>query len=86
METTIQKWGNSLAVRLPRHITRHLRLHEGSRVAVREQKTNVMIVPTPKSPKSKQYAIRRESQALLRAAEPSFNFWNNADDAVYDRL
>lgn len=86
METTIQKWGNSLAVRLPRHIVRSLRLHEGSKVAVREQKANVVIVPTPKAPKTKRRPVRQESWALLKATEPSFDFWNNADDAVYDRL
>ena len=24
--------------------------------------------------------------ALLKAAEPAFDFWNNPDDAVYDRF
>ena len=87
METAIKKWGNSLAVRLPRHITRNLRWHEGSKVAIRERKPNVMIVPAPKPQKvPRRDGVRRESWSLLKAAEPSFNFWDNADDAIYDRL
>ena len=43
METTIKKWGNSLAVRLPKHVVEKLKLREGSRVEVREQKKEVII-------------------------------------------
>ena len=49
METTIKKWGNSLAVRLPKHVVEKLKLHEGTRVEVREQKKEVIISPTPKA-------------------------------------
>lgn len=30
--------------------------------------------------------LRPSDLALLRAAEPSFAFWDNADDAAYDDL
>ena len=43
METTIQKWGNSLAVRLPRSITQQCSLHVGDRVAVRGVGSGVSI-------------------------------------------
>ncbi len=49
METTIQKWGNSLAVRLPKDIARNLNLREGSRVAVREQKKEIVVSPAAKT-------------------------------------
>jgi antitoxin MazE len=35
MTTTVQKWGNSLAVRLPKPMLDQLGLHEGSEVEVR---------------------------------------------------
>lgn len=47
METTIRKWGNSLAVRLPKQVVKKLSLHEGVRVAVREQEREVIITQTP---------------------------------------
>ena len=43
MPTTIQKWGNSLAVRLPKEIIRHLALKQGSGVLVRHDKDTIII-------------------------------------------
>jgi len=43
MNTRIQKWGNSLAVRIPSEICEVLRLKEGISVAL-ERKGNTMIV------------------------------------------
>ena len=35
MITTVQKWGNSLGVRIPKPLAEDTRLHEGSQVDVR---------------------------------------------------
>lgn len=43
METNIQKWGNSLGVRLPKSIADSQSLKEGSRVLVTETKTGIAI-------------------------------------------
>jgi len=43
METRIQKWGNSLAVRLPREIIKETKLREGSWVSVAKKKNNIVI-------------------------------------------
>ena len=43
MTTTIQKWGNSLAVRLPKEIIRQLALKQGSGVVVRHDKDAIII-------------------------------------------
>jgi len=43
METNIQKWGNSLGVRLPKHIALNQSLKAGSRVVVTETKTGIAI-------------------------------------------
>lgn len=43
METNIQKWGNSLGVRLPKSIAISQSLKEGSRVVVTETKTGIAI-------------------------------------------
>ena len=43
METSIQKWGNSLGVRLPKNIALNQSLKVGSRVVVTETKTGIAI-------------------------------------------
>jgi len=45
METSIQQWGNSLAVRLPRDLTRKLKLRAGSRVFVSPRAHSIVIKP-----------------------------------------
>ena len=52
METTIQKWGNSLAVRLPKAVTQKLALRPGTRVRVYEEKREVIISPARGGQKS----------------------------------
>jgi len=44
METTIQKWGNSLAVRLPRELAKKLKLREGSSVLVTEDDKRHIVI------------------------------------------
>lgn len=34
MDTTVQKWGNSLALRIPRSLAKDIHLHQGSVVGV----------------------------------------------------
>ena len=34
MDTTVQKWGNSLALRIPQSVAKGIRLHQGSVVDV----------------------------------------------------
>ena len=74
METTIQKWGNSLAVRLPKGVTTKLALREGSRVEVREGKEGILIQETPKE--------RRSLKELVRMIHPdqihSEELWGKA--------
>jgi antitoxin component of MazEF toxin-antitoxin module len=43
MTTKIQKWGNSLAVRIPKEMVRSLALKEGGNVLMREDKDTLVI-------------------------------------------
>ena len=43
METSIQKWGNSLGVRLPKQLAKKQSLKAGTKVLVTETKTGVAI-------------------------------------------
>ena len=43
MTTKVQKWGNSLAVRLPKAVTNRLNLRAGSGVAVDQHNDSIII-------------------------------------------
>lgn len=46
--TTIQKWGNSQAVRIPKSILEKVELKESDQVELRVQGGNVVIIPVRK--------------------------------------
>ena len=48
MYTTIQKWGNSQAVRLPKSILEMAKLTENDKVEIKVQDGNLVIVPVKK--------------------------------------
>lgn len=48
MDTTIQKWGNSFAVRLPKVVTQKLRVGVGTKVRVDVDKRRIIIQQVPK--------------------------------------
>lgn len=47
MEAHIQKWGNSLGLRIPMQLAKQLRLHAGSSVTI-EIEDDRIIIQTPK--------------------------------------
>lgn len=49
MTTKIQQWGNSLAVRLPKEVTRKFKLHKGSSVTIVQDTKNILIKPIHKN-------------------------------------
>ncbi len=48
MFTTIQKWGNSQAVRLPKAILEKASLKENDKVEIRVEEGNLLIIPVKK--------------------------------------
>ncbi|WP_018085569.1 AbrB/MazE/SpoVT family DNA-binding domain-containing protein [Desulfurispora thermophila] len=48
MYTTIQKWGNSQAIRLPKALLEMARLRENDRLEIRVQDGNLVLVPVRK--------------------------------------
>lgn len=48
MYTTIQKWGNSQAVRLPKAILEMVELRENDKVEIKVENGNLVIVPVKK--------------------------------------
>jgi antitoxin MazE len=47
MTTTIQKWGNSLALRIPSAMARQIRVGEGDSVQLRVDRDSLRVRPTP---------------------------------------
>ena len=45
MEGNIQKWGNSLGLRIPMQLAKQLKLHEGSLVAIEIELDRLIIQP-----------------------------------------
>ena len=48
MRTRIAKWGNSLALRLPKNLAEDIRLVEGATVDLRVEGDALMVVPARK--------------------------------------
>lgn len=48
MKTTIQKWGNSLGVRIPNYMAKDLLLENGSSVEIVEEENRIIIQPKTK--------------------------------------
>jgi len=47
MKTVVQKWGHSLALRIPKTMAEHIKVKEGAPVEITEDKGNLLIKPTP---------------------------------------
>ncbi len=58
MEQTLKKWGNSLALRLPKRIAEELNLKEGSKVDIKIEGGKIVIVP------------KKELKELLESIKP----------------
>lgn len=50
MTTRVQKWGNSLAVRIPSHIAEEMGIHQGSEIDMRVEDHVIKLVPKKKKP------------------------------------
>jgi antitoxin MazE len=48
MKTTIQKWGNSLAIRIPKNITKETKVSEGSNINIITENGKKILNPTTK--------------------------------------
>ncbi|MGG5255259.1 AbrB/MazE/SpoVT family DNA-binding domain-containing protein [Neobacillus sp. SM06] len=65
--TTIQKWGNSLAVRIPKEIAERVRMQQGSEIEIRVSANDEAITLTPKK-QQKKYSL----DELLAKCKPEY--------------
>lgn len=45
MQTVVQKWGNSLGIRIPSHYVKEFNLKNGASVEIMEKNGTIVIVP-----------------------------------------
>lgn len=48
--TKVQKWGNSLAVRIPSNIAEQLAIHQGAEMEISVENQKIILVPKKKKP------------------------------------
>lgn len=65
METTIQKWGNSLAVRIPKDIAERVEIQQGSEIEMKVVENEGTITLVPKK-QTKKYSL----EELLAQCKP----------------
>ena len=62
METVVQKWGNSLGIRIPGNLAKDLHLRDGEAVEISGERDRLIIQPTRKeSLKSKLKRVTGEN-------------------------
>jgi len=74
MYATIQKWGNSQAVRLPKAALVNARLKENDRVEIRVEDGNLLLVPVKKH-------ITLQERIAEYTAEYKCSEWETGDPA-----
>ncbi|WP_251032775.1 AbrB/MazE/SpoVT family DNA-binding domain-containing protein [Bacillus sp. ISL-7] len=65
MATTVQKWGNSLAIRIPKDVAERVEIHQGSEMEMRVVGNEGTITLVPKK-QSKKYSL----EELLAQCKP----------------
>ena len=64
MKTVVQKWGHSLALRIPKTMAEHIKVSEGAPVEIVEDKGNLLIKPTLARPSLKALLSRIKAENL----------------------
>ncbi len=54
MKTVVQKWGHSLALRIPKTMAEHIKVKEGAPVEIVENSGGLLIKPTGAKPSLKE--------------------------------
>ncbi len=57
MKTKVQKWGNSLAVRLPKHVSDQVTLYEGAEVDITAEGGDILVRPVKPHSYTLQYLL-----------------------------
>jgi antitoxin MazE len=64
MKTVVQKWGHSLALRIPKTMAEHIKVREGAPVEITEDRGNLLITPTLAKPSLKELLSKVKPENL----------------------
>ncbi|NPV02242.1 MAG: AbrB/MazE/SpoVT family DNA-binding domain-containing protein [Brevinematales bacterium] len=64
MKSAVQKWGNSLAVRIPANYAKDVRIQEGSAVEVTVEENRIVIIPETKGSRLEEMLSRIDENNL----------------------
>ena len=67
MDATVQKWGNSLALRIPKSLAENVDLHQGSVVELAVVKGEMVVKPKRKNKLSLRQLVQRITRKNLHA-------------------
>ena len=71
MDTTVQKWGNSLAVRIPRSLARDIHLHQGSVVDMALVAGKIVVKPR----RQRHYALAQLLRGVTKRNRHAVRDW-----------
>ncbi len=69
MKSKVQKWGNSLALRIPKSFAEEARVEDGSDIEITLKDRTLVVVPVAKAPTLKQLLARVTSKNLHRETD-----------------
>jgi antitoxin MazE len=72
MKTVVQQWGNSLAVRIPRHLARESRVDRGTPIEVKVSNGSLVLKPVSKERSYSLVALTNKITRSNRHAETDF--------------
>ena len=84
MNTKVQKWGNSLAMRLPKELARSLNLRAGSRITFLRKNYSFEVKPEVKI-KIPKYTLENMEMWKNKSKENFLDFYSKAD-VIYDKI
>jgi antitoxin MazE len=64
MKTVLQKWGNSLALRIPKTMAEHMKVRVGAPIEITESKGHLLITPTLSKPSLKELLSKVKPENL----------------------
>lgn len=82
MQATISKWGNSLALRLPKHVADQVRLAEGTTVELEIDDGTLKVIPSRKKFKLSEL-LESEPKRKASAASTEVDWGNPSGDEVW---
>jgi antitoxin MazE len=71
MNTTIQKWGNSLALRIPSSVAKEMQVREGSMVELTVEEGKIVV----KAAKKRRLSLAQLLKGVTKENRPSEDDW-----------